>query len=513
MMQIVAQYVIKGLVTGALVFLAASLCWQAFRIWFGRTLVLTPFDYLDDGKPSVETGEQFARMVRMDLAEVARLYNVGRAANPAAVTATDGGASEPMTMPAKFDSIFDSIELKAYGIEFGSIFKSLRRTIEAPSEITGSVTDQGDEYAVFAEMRRPGEPVRRWNVQYAKNMPEATRNIACRIFRALAGAPESKTMDAPLFRAVDDEDFCLFSHALAAYDQYRARKAIAPDDAAKLLSDAETALRNLQNRDVVAFPYVHKLAAIVFFEQKSYADAAVAIDHYINWLNKNPERSDTSALTLRDKIESEKVQRTPAVTKLRPLRPGSSIGSLDSKGAGMICCIVRDGDGRRYLLSALRALGGVSDGRIVQPAVVDGGTEKDVVAVVARATTTAAIARIDEDIGLDPRVLELGTIQGIASNPAVDQVVITYGYDGMRREGTIVSTSSSLDVTDPETGAKLTVQNPIITSDISPDRAVGAPVFTTDGKLVGMVYGVGGPTTLVLPIEQILDELDVELVK
>ena len=46
-----------------------------------------------------------------------------------------------------------------------------------------------------------------------------------------------------------------------------------------------------------------------------------------------------------------------------------------------------------------------------------------------------------------------------------------------------------------------------------PDRAVGAPVFTTGGKLVGMVYGVGGPTTLVLPIEQILDELDVELVK
>jgi hypothetical protein len=510
----------KVMLSGVLVLLAAVFLRQAWRIWWNQTLVLAPFNFLEAGKPSNESGEQFSRMIRADLVQLASLYNTGEVANAAAVPSADErDPTAPMELPTVFDtSFFDTIELKAYGIEFGTIFKSLRRQIESPSEITGNVTHQGDKYSVFVELKQPGrgsDSLQRWNVQYAKDVPEATRNVACRIFRFLASGASRSTRDAAIFRSVDDEDFCLFNHALATYDQFRLRKAVlTDDDGKKLLAEADGPIANLLRREVVTFPYVYKLAALVFYEQKKYIDAEGAVELYLGWLKKSA-RADKSAEMLRANIKSRKLQTSPAVSRLRPLQPGSSVGPLLAKGAGMICCIVKDAAGHRYILSAAQVFGSIVGAKIVQPAIRDGGTEADVVADLEQGTSTMAFARIHEDVLTDPRVLELGAIKGFESKPADEQAIVTYGFDGKRREGKVVSTGSSLQIPIDSGPGKsaLLVENAIITSDISSGGEIGAPVMTTDGKLIGMIFATGGPTTLVLPIEPALKELNLELVK
>lgn len=176
------QIAVKALLSGTLLVLAVICVWEICRLWFDRTLVLAPFDYLESGKPSAETGEQFARMVQVDMVRVAGLYGVGESASTAAVPSTDQiGRAESVEIPAVFNSDFDSIEFKAYGIDLGSIFKSLRRFIETPGEISGSVTVQNNLYTVFAELKgagRRGEPPQRWNVLDAANISEATQSVA-----------------------------------------------------------------------------------------------------------------------------------------------------------------------------------------------------------------------------------------------------------------------------------------------------------------------------------------------
>ena len=517
MSELIIPVATKVLLSGLLVLLAGIFVWQAWRIWFNRSLVLSAFDFAEDGKPSAESGEQFARMVRADLVQLAGLYNAGEVANAGAVpTSNSRDPVVPMEIPAEFDtSFFETIELKAYGIEFGSIFKSLRRQLESPSEITGNVTHQGDKYSVFAELRVAGDDAdspQRWSIQYAKDLPEATRNIACRIFRYLASNPKRATADTTLYRTVDDEEFCFFNHALAAYDQYRLRKAVLSDeDAKKLLSEANGPITKLLERDVVTFPYVRKLAALVLFEQKKYADAEREISRYIAWL-ETEKRVDDSAKMLRQTAQSRKLQVTPAVSRLRPLQPGTSIGTLSGKSAGMVCCIVKDAAGRHYLLSAASVFGSMIGEKIVQPAVKDGGVEADAVAEQEKANSTIAVARMREKIDFDARILELGEIKGFESKPAVDSGVVTYGFDGQRREGKVISTGLSLPI-ELESGESVPVENATITTNISQGGEIGAPVVTPGGKLVGMIFASGGSTTVVLPIEPALKELKLELVK
>jgi hypothetical protein len=506
----------KVLVSGVLVLLSCVFVWQAWRIWVGRTLVLAPFDFLEAGKPAAESGEQFARMIRADLVQLAVLYNAGEVSNAGAVpSASAQEPVAPMELPSIFDtSFFDTMELKAYGLELGSIVKTLRRQLESPSEIRGSVVHQGDKYSVFVELTRQGggaESLRRWNIQYAKDLPGATRDVACRLFRHLAGS--STNVDAPLFRSIDDEDFCLFNLALAVYDQYRLRKAVlSADESTKLLTETDAPLATLLGREPITFPYVHKLAALVFFEKKKYAEAEAHIERYIDWLTSS-RRTDPSAEPLRTTIRSRKLQTMPVISKNRPIRPGTSVGLAGSNTAGMICCIVKDAAGVRYILAAVQVLGSMAKAKVVQPSILHGGTGGDEVAEVTKATATVTLARLREDVLFDPAILELGQIQGLDSKPADGTPVVTYGFDGQRKEGQVVSTATNIPVTLDDESGKSVIVDCVITSKISSGNELGAPVITAGGNLIGMIFASGGPTTLVLPIEPLLKELGVQLVK
>ena len=179
----------------------------------------------------------------------------------------------------------------------------------------------------------------------------------------------------------------------------------------------------------------------------------------------------------------------------------------------MICCIVKDAAGHDYLLSAARVFGSAADERIVQPAVRDGGREADIVADRAQSTETMSFAKLRPKIGANPQVLELGDIKGFESKPANDVVVVTCGFDGKRKEGKVVNTGIPLDIViDPAAGTKIHLENVTVTSAIL-DAEIGAPVLTSEGKLVGMIFAASKARTVVLPVEPVLKKLGFELAK
>lgn len=515
MSEVIIPFATRAVLSGLLLLLAVVLAWQAYRMWFNKSLVLTPFDFLEAGTPSIPAGEQFSRMVRVDLVQLADLYSAGRVVNQAAVPASAPGSVPPMELPVLFDvSFFESVELKAYGVEFGSIFKALRRHLESPSEISGSVTHQGTAYTVFAESRQSGlgaKGTHRWNIPNAKDLPEASRKLACNVFRHLAASDTSKHRDAPLYRAVDDEEFYLFNVALAAYEQYRQRKATLADaDASAILAAADKPLESLLKREVVSFPYVHKLAAMVLFEQKKYDAAEEELTLHLAWL-KGEGRDQGEARELLTRIKSMSLQKNPAISRARPLQPGTSVGSLnDNKGVGMICCFAKAADGTRYAVSAATALGTASDARVVQPAVRDGGTATDVIGERDKVTETVALVKLKAGTTWKKEIPELGVINGLASKLAAGDSVVAYGFDGKRHEGKVISTGNPVNVN--VEGKKITVKNATVTSIVSGGE-LGGPVLTTDGKLVGMMFGSSATTTVVAPVEQVLKDLGLELVK
>jgi hypothetical protein len=282
------------------------------------------------------------------------------------------------------------------------------------------------------------------------------------------------------------------------------------------LDAAGAVAANLAPRDI-AFPYVYKFAAIVFFEQGKFDDAQNANDRYLAWVSKSG-RVDDRAKELRQTIKDKQMPVVAAAvgprSRVRPLRPGTSVGMIGTPAAGMVCCLVNDPDGTLFLLSADHVFGHDIGQKIVQPAGADGGKVADVVAEVTRVGDTVTLARILDPNNVRAEILNYGKIAGIATAVEVDQPVVTYRRSGEKQDGVIRSIGSAVSIsTGSATDSKKALQNVIITSNISGPGDSGAAVLTADGKLIGMIYAGSQSTTVVIPIGPILKELNLKLVQ
>jgi hypothetical protein len=125
------------------------------------------------------------------------------------------------------------------------------------------------------------------------------------------------------------------------------------------------------------------------------------------------------------------------------------------------------------------------------------------------------IARLREDVPVDPRILNLDVPKGLDSKPAIDQAVVTYAFDGTRKDGTVIAAGIPIpvEIAFPTGKSKVKVDLAVTTTVISSGAEIGGPVVTADGKLIGMIFATGGPSTLVVPVEPVLKELKLELVK
>jgi len=185
--------------------------------------------------------------------------------------------------------------------------------------------------------------------------------------------------------------------------------------------------------------------------------------------------------------------------KRRPLVAGSSISELDALPQSNVCCVVRDRAGKRYLL-ALQLVFSDKGKKIVQPASSDGGREQDVIAIVTKVGQTdhsGTIAElIPQDLKMDPEIPEIGQMSRIAFDLRPGTKLRGIG----RGSGVIRGTISK---TDEEGDYVMEVSSQI--------EDIGAPAFTDDGRLAGLIVGGFGKLSWVIPIVTVLKGLDVDL--
>lgn len=181
------------------------------------------------------------------------------------------------------------------------------------------------------------------------------------------------------------------------------------------------------------------------------------------------------------------------------VQPGASVGAANSTGS--ICCIVQDAAGEKYLLSFPFIFQGAPGTPVLQPGTLDGGGESVKVAILTRAGTdeykSGAIAKLLADVTYNLEIPGIGRLKGVASTVRPGDTVRLLGRGSGLSEGKVISIT--------EDGEIVTTIDPCCGDS-------GGPVFTPDGRLVGMLWGSNSQSSTVIPIKKILEELKVELV-
>lgn len=185
----------------------------------------------------------------------------------------------------------------------------------------------------------------------------------------------------------------------------------------------------------------------------------------------------------------------------RPLRLGASISSSQG-GTGSLCCVVKDHQGRRYLLSLPPIFDGEPGTAILQPGQLDGGRpEKDQVAVLSRVGKdryrSGAIARLQPGVDVDFHIPKIGKIRGIETTVYRGDKVRLVGRGSGILEGRVISAND----------------REVVTTIVPSSGDVGGAVLADDGDLVGLLYGGDKLQSFVVRIKPILQELSVELVE
>jgi len=536
--QIVARIVITGLLT-LVIGLCAS---QIYRIWFDKTIVLNPFSYLKANDSSTTAGLYFTNLVSPDLLRLRSLYapdNSGLAeASKKKSRVADRAAAEipsisflsenalPFDLPRMSVTPFSSIDISAYGVKFSEIFKGFARWIEQPYAIDGTVSEFSGRVRVTATLQNPpgrASPIH-WSFE-EKDAEGASFQLACQILQMLT-APHAKVI-----KETPPVEFCAFTKAWRDYQAFRQELGISPDlERNEKLTKASQLVEGLTSRNS-QLPYVYKLAALVFQEQRRAEDAVRAIGRYRELIAEN-DISDAQAERLEASLKrlveaSAKLQPPTRTTedlnlrgRKRPVQPGFSASSKETT-AGTICCVVQDASQVKYLLSAEHVFRGKVGERVIQPGVFDGGVEDDAVAAIsaiiapgagAQARVAGVIARLLPNVEANATLPGIGRIAGVGRTVALNETVRMVG----RTTGLATGKVTAIDVNGVaiHVGTGVAHFSGLIqTTAISQAGDSGAPVVNERNELIGMVYAGSSTQTLILPIGRVLEAFKVSLVQ
>jgi energy-coupling factor transporter ATP-binding protein EcfA2 len=190
----------------------------------------------------------------------------------------------------------------------------------------------------------------------------------------------------------------------------------------------------------------------------------------------------------------------------RPLRPGQSISGLSSTG-GTLGCIVQDSSGQKYVLTSSTLVDEVGEG-VVQPGVIDGGQEKEKVAVVSRIdkNTLTAIARILPGIEFSNEIPGFRTITEVGPEVKIGDEVTLIG----RTSGVVTGRVTGLQVT-ISLAEGFMLKDAVEVTRYSSGGDGGAAVLDREGRLVGIHVAGSNRVSIFVPIAAVLKALDVQL--
>lgn len=524
------QVVVKVIFTAVLCLVIGLCAVEIWRLWFDQTLVLIPFAYSRDGQPSREAGQHFTQLVSQDLNRLRDVYTGRLRSGDVHIPSTDHiGRGGDIQVPVLQESVLSSIEIQAYGVQVSNLLRSLSRWMEQPYAISGNVTESARGVDAYAELRRGRSALTladgsgRWYMSNMADPAEASYALACRIFRL------TLENQSPIYRQVSDAEFCAYTRALESYLLYQQRVAeiAGEEEARQILAESGRIVSELAGRNS-RFPFVYKLAGYIHVEEGNLEKAETAFTKYLQMLDSYGE-TDSDAEQFLTVVRGDQPAGQEDVVstagelglrgRVRPVQPGTSVSSRETT-AGTICCVVRDAAGATYLLSADHVFRGGSGTPVYQPGGMDGGQAADQVAEVTRVTrlqankanrAAGAIARLLPDVEASPELPGLGPIRGIAGPAQLGDTLRVVGRTSGLAEGTVTGLEAATRIS---TGDQAYLfEGLIVTTKLSAPGDSGAPVLTQDNKLVGFVYAGSAEATMVMPIQPVLEALEVELVQ
>lgn len=215
------------------------------------------------------------------------------------------------------------------------------------------------------------------------------------------------------------------------------------------------------------------------------------------------------------------------LARLRPARPGASIGHF-RKPTGTFGAVVRDrGTGRPLILSNNHILANSTDGRdgrarpgdpILQPGPEDGGTRRDVLARLSRFVPLfkdkpndldCAVAEPLKDDLVAPEIIGLGPVTGLAA-PTINKIVLKSGRGSGVTRGKVLAVNATVKVEYPVGFLKLRHQ--LVCSRMSVNGDSGALLVDENNRAIGVVFSGSPRLTVSSPIRPVLDALGVDLV-
>ena len=219
-----------------------------------------------------------------------------------------------------------------------------------------------------------------------------------------------------------------------------------------------------------------------------------------------------------DVVEIGKLKKVAAYAeRYRPAPCGVSTSRLDENAAGTIGWWVIDEDGNLYLISNNHVWAKENQGQqgdeIVQPGVLDGGTEDDVVAelydFIPLDFSETGVNHVDVaiatplDMGnLYTSIMELGGVTG-KRDPQLNEVAVKVGRSTGRTQGEVIDDSATVSV-DYDTGTANFEDVFLVKSSevIVKNGDSGSPMLSSDGKFLGLLFAGNEEGTLIVACKQ-----------
>lgn len=255
--------------------------------------------------------------------------------------------------------------------------------------------------------------------------------------------------------------------------------------------------------------------------------------------------------------------RLPRAERMRPARPGVSIGHYKIT-AGTFGCVVRDlRTNATLILSNNHVLANLSDGfdgrarigdAVLQPGRYDGGTDKDLIATLERFIplyrvnrpptcriarkleqaanfalrilgpsyevhfqrrtrvenlADAAVARPVKEEEISPDILGIGSPKGV-KEVSIDDVVMKSGRTSGLTRGRVEVVHATVKVALGDVGYGI-FSDQIVTTQIGDPGDSGSLVLSPDGMAVGLLSAGSDRATICGRIQNVLSSLGVEL--
>jgi hypothetical protein len=530
---------VKALYSIVLLAIAFFCAREVWVVWFDRTLQIGQFAATKDGVDAASMADSFRRLVVQQQNALFDLYRA-TVAKPGQFRVSSSDVltihlSDLVRLPG---SALDSLKIEAAGVNVTSILTTLRRWIVAPNEITGSIDQIDKQIYVLADWtdaanaqgsRGVGPPLL---VPPQTSLEDASFDLACRIL--FAQIPSS---DTPL-KDVDENDFCMFSRALAKFRSYVvARNAGADETETKAKLEAAGKLIDRLTAATTTLIYAYKLGGYIELELaatfsdpkpeaiKPHLDKAQRLlSDYLNRLAAlDQKKSDpdvqeklaslatrggtlqasenlrqVDASTFLKVVPSALTERKSASTRdtQSVLRPGASISASDSKTANTLGCFVTGEDGKKYFITLGYVLGKVGT-EIVSPALIDTAeTPRRIGKIVA---VDRAFAIVEVPAGLP---VTNDRIKELAPEPANGAEVLGIGKTTAWK-ARITGKNSTITITTENGPLALAGLLTIIGNGLPGDS--GGPVLDSQDRLIGLLAAGSAEYSVIAPVKEFFE--------